>query len=58
MADLRMTSDRNGETTDGLMIKSGSVVEYLGHVIGGMIRVRLEDESEAIMHPHCFEQLR
>ncbi len=55
---LPMTSDRLGETESGKRVKIGTTVEYLGHVVGGMVRVRLPDESVEVMHPHCFKRLR
>jgi hypothetical protein len=56
--DLSLTSDRDGRTERGALIKSGTTVEYCGHVVGGMVRVRFDDGTEDIMHPHCFSQLR
>lgn len=58
MTDLGMTSDRRGYTETGRCVEIGTTVEYCGHVVGGMIRVRFADGTEDVMHPHCFEQLR
>jgi hypothetical protein len=58
--DLSMTADRDCADEDGhsLLIKAGDLVEYRGHVVGGMVRVRHTDGTEVIVHPHCFAQLR
>lgn len=53
-----MTSDRDGETESGKKVPAGTKVEYCGHVIGGMVRVKLPDGSKEVMHPHCFPDLR
>lgn len=53
-----ITSDRSGYTDDGKFIPSGTTVLYLGHVVGGMIRVRTYDRIECIMHPVCFPNFR
>lgn len=55
---LEMTSDRDGKTESGRLVSAGTEVEYCGHVIGGMVAVRLPDGSDHVMHPHCFPQLR
>jgi hypothetical protein len=44
--------------TMNLSMTTGTTVEYRGHVPGGMVRVRLPDGSEEVMHPHCFPELR
>lgn len=56
--DLSMRVTRAGETDKGVVVLVGTVVEYLGHVGGGAVRVRFEDGTEAIMHPACFDELR
>lgn len=38
-------------------IPIGTVVEYLGHVPGGMVRIRWNGE-ESIIHPHATKELR
>lgn len=48
----------DGSKTDTGRVEVGTEVEYRGHVMGGMVRVRFDDGSTAIMHPHCFEELR
>lgn len=55
---MNMTSDYKGETETGKTIPAGTTVTYIGHVIGGMVKVRLQDGSEEIMHPNCFPTLR
>jgi hypothetical protein len=56
--DLKMISDHPGKTESGKSIPVGTTVEYLGHVAGGMVRVRLPDGAVEVMHPHCFKKLR
>jgi hypothetical protein len=53
-----MISDHDGFTECGKLIPAGTTVGYLAHVIGGMVRVQLEDESIVVMHPNCFPTLR
>lgn len=55
---LKMTSDREGITESGRKIQIGTTVTYICHVVGGMVRVCLEDGTEEIMHPNCFKELR
>ncbi len=40
-----------------IILPVGSVVEYLGHLPGGMIRVR-DDRGECTIHPMATEELR
>lgn len=56
--DLTMKSDRLGKTESGVEVPIGTVVEYMGHVSGGAVRVRLPSGSEEVMSPLCFAQLR
>lgn len=56
--DLSLTSDRDGETDRGRLVKAGTIVEYRGHVSGGMVRVRFADGLEEVMHPEVFPRLR
>lgn len=55
---LTMTSDREGQTESGKRVPIGTTVEYLGHLPGAAIKVRLPDGSKDVMHPHCFPELR
>lgn len=55
---MKMRVAHAGETDTGRKVEVGTEVEYRGHVRGGMVRVRFDDGSTAIMHPHCFEELR
>lgn len=55
---MKMTSDKPGDTESGKHVPAGTTVEYLGHLPGYAIKVRLPDGSEEIMHPHCFAELR
>lgn len=58
MADLQMTTDRPAVTEEGENVPAGTTVVYLGHVAGGMVKVRFDDETVGVMHPHCFKELR
>jgi hypothetical protein len=53
-----LTSDHAGETEAGIAVPAGTTVEYRGHLPGGIISVQLPDGTIAIMHPHCFPELR
>ena len=61
---LAMTADRpcagelGSDKEHMVILRVGDVVEYLGHVVGGMVRVRWDNGSEDIVHPHCFALLR
>jgi hypothetical protein len=55
---VQITSDRPCQLESGAIVEAGTTVKYCGHVPGGMVRVRLSDGSEAIMHPNCFAVLR
>lgn len=56
--DLSMTSDRPCISERGMMINVGTKVTYLGHLPGQAVKVRMEDGSEEVVHPHCFPELR
>lgn len=56
-SSLQMQVARAGETEDGKVVPVGTLVEYRGHVLGGMVCVRFEDGTEAVMHPACFDEL-
>jgi hypothetical protein len=55
---LTMTCDRPGIGENGTSVNEGMQVEYLGHVPGGMVRVRFADGTVDIVHPNCFHCLR
>jgi hypothetical protein len=40
------------------MVHPGTKVTYLGHLPGQAVKVRMEDGSEEVVHPHCFPELR
>lgn len=54
---LSMKVARPGETDKGIAVPVGTVVQYCGHVVGGMVKVRFDNGDEAIMHPACFDEL-
>ena len=39
-------------------VKPGDVVEYLGHLPGGCVKIRTAGGLEGIAHPACFKELR
>lgn len=43
-------------TDSGGEIPVGTIVEYLGHVLGGMVRVRWEGRN-VIIHPGATKEL-
>lgn len=48
---------RNSQTPDSLhVIQPGETVEYLGHVPGGMVRVRHNGET-VVIHPGATAEL-
>jgi hypothetical protein len=57
MINLDMTSDRDAQSEGGRLIKAGTTVEYVCHVVRA-VRVRLVDGSEEIVDPNVFPQLR
>lgn len=57
MINLNMTSDRDAQSESGRVIKAGTTVEYVCHVVRA-VRVRLSDGSEEIVNPNVFPQLR
>lgn len=56
--NLEMTSDRDGETESGRTVPAGTKVQYVAHVLGGCVRVRLPDGTTEVMNPNCFQHLR
>lgn len=56
--DLCMVSDRPCISDRGMMVNVGTKVTYLGHLPGHAVKVRMEDGSEEVVHPHCFPELR
>lgn len=56
--NLSMTSDRPCMAESGLMIHIGTTVTYVCHCSGQAVRVKMEDGSEEVVHPHCFPELR
>ncbi len=55
---MNMTTDRAGTTASGQMVPVVTEVTYLGHVSGGMVRVRLPSGDVDVMHPSCVACLR
>lgn len=46
-----------GETENGKALEPGMQVEYLGHLPGGIVKIKLDD-NEDVAHPLCFKELR
>lgn len=46
-----------GETENKTALNPGMVVEYLGHLLGGNVKICI-DGKEDMAHPLCFEELR
>ena len=55
---LTLTADNKGKSGKGWFISPGKKFEYLGHVPGGMVKIRLPDGTEDIAHPGCFKELK
>jgi hypothetical protein len=55
---LVMLADKEGKTERGFKICQGDNVRYLGHVPGGMVKIRFDDGVEDICHPALFPRLR
>jgi hypothetical protein len=47
-----------GETELGTILNIGDKVEYLGHIPGGMVKIKLPHGETDIAHPGCFKELR
>lgn len=56
--NLKMTADRRGVSEGKRDIPVGTVCEYVCHVSGGMVRVRLPGVDEDVVHQHMFRELR
>jgi len=52
-----LTIDRRCKNDKGEEIPIGTVVEYLGHVPGGMVKIRWNGE-ESIINPLATKELR
>ena len=55
---LTLTVEHKGETELGTILNVGTVVEYLGHIPGGMVKIKLPHGETDIAHPACFKELR
>lgn len=47
-----------GETENKKHLCVGNKVEYLEHLPGGMVKIKLFDGSEDVAHPYCFKELQ
>lgn len=55
---LSLTVEYKGETEKGLPLAIGDTVEYLGHIPGGMVNIKMSNGEKDIAHPLCFKELR
>ncbi len=55
---LTLTVSHKGETELGTTLNVGDVVEYRGHIPGGMVSIVLPHGEKDIAHPLCFKELR
>lgn len=65
---LSLTVDHKGETEKDYDLEPGDKVEYLGHIVGGMVKIRFQPRvhdtitksayEDDIAHPHCFKELK
>jgi len=55
MIKLTLMTDAPAES--GFVLPKGAVVEYLGHVIGGMVRVKYKGH-EYVIHPANTKELQ
>jgi hypothetical protein len=46
------------ETETGKRLNPGDVVEYVAHVVGGMVKVKLPDGTKDVIHPGCTKELK
>ena len=53
---LTLTIKIPAQLDDGRVIPKGTVVEYLGHLVGGIVLVRWNDEKHEIS-PLCTQEL-
>ena len=56
--DLTLTVVATGQTEKDRRLEIGDTVRYLGHVPGGMVKIRHADGTEDVAHPACFGELR
>ena len=53
---MKLNVIHEGVTENGFRLTVGMVVEYGGHVPGGMVRVKLPDGTLDVAHPGCFAE--
>jgi hypothetical protein len=56
--DMSVVNDRVGALDTGGVIPVGTQCEYLGHLPGGLVKVRLPDGREVRVSPTIFPRLR
>lgn len=47
-----------GVTENEVRLEIGQEVDYLGHIPGGMVKIKLPDGTEDVAHPGCFKELQ
>jgi len=55
---MKLTVSRNGITEKGRELPVGYAVFYIGHIIGGMVKIKFGDGSIDVAHPACFRELK
>lgn len=55
---MKIKADNKCECENGAVINPGDEVEYVGHVVGGMVRVKFPDGKTDVAHPNAFECFR
>lgn len=54
---LKLNVVHEGITDKGDKLTPGMQVAYLGHLVGGNVKIKLEDGKEAVANPNCFKEL-
>lgn len=55
---IKMKVTHAGMTESGKLLEIGTEVEYIGHLLGGAVKVRLADGTEENVMAGCFDELK
>lgn len=55
---IKMTVVAAGITEKEKVLREGDTVNYICHLPGGNVKVRLQDGTVDVAHPLCFDHLR
>lgn len=55
---LQLNIVHPGETENKKHLCVGTKVEYIAHLPGGMVKIKLADGAEDVAHPFCFKELQ